>query len=124
MVSVKPLSNAELEIMCLLWRENTPLTAHEILQKMPEKSWKVETLLTFLSRLQRKGAVSSVKVPTAGRRAHSLFSTAVTKDEYRQMQNHILIEKYHDGKVEDLLASLIQDGTLTKDILEAVAKKL
>lgn len=47
MVMVKPLSNAELEIMYLLWQEGTPLTAHQILERMPEKSWKVETLLTF-----------------------------------------------------------------------------
>lgn len=30
MVMVKPLSNAELEIMYLLWQEGTPLTAHQI----------------------------------------------------------------------------------------------
>lgn len=37
MVMVKPLSNAELEIMYLLWQEGTPLTAHQILERMPGK---------------------------------------------------------------------------------------
>ncbi len=123
MVMVKPLSNAELEIMHLLWKEGVPLTAHQILERMPEKSWKVETLLTFLSRLQRKGAVGATKVPTAGRRAHSLFSAAISQSEYCQMQNHILIEKYHGGSVESMIQSLLDDGTVTPAVLESIAKK-
>lgn len=118
MVNVKPLSNAEYEIMCLLWKEGRSLTAHEILEKMSEKSWKVETLLTFLSRLQGKGAISAEKVPTAGRRAHSLFSCTLTKDEYKQLQNRALVDKFYDGDAEGLLESLLADGSLTKDILK------
>lgn len=124
MVMVKPLSNAELEIMYLLWQEGTPLTAHQILERMPEKSWKVETLLTFLSRLQRKGAVGATKVPTACRRAHSLFSPIISQTEYCQMQNHILIDKYHGGSVEAMLLSLVEDNTLTPEILDSVRSKM
>ena len=124
MVMVKPLSNAELEIMYLLWQEGTPLTAHQILERMPEKSWKVETLLTFLSRLQRKGAVGATKVPTAGRRAHSLFSPIISQTEDCQMQNHILIDKYHGGSVEAMLLSLVEDNTLTPEILDSVRSKM
>lgn len=120
--SIKQLSNAELEIMQLLWQEKVPLTAQQILSKMPEKYWKVETLLTFLSRLQKKGAVSANKIPTAGRRAHSEFFTIVSAEEYRKAQSLAFIEKYHNGDPKAMITALLKDELLTKaDLQSALA---
>ncbi len=121
-MSIKPLSNAELEIMKLLWKENQSLTAYQILERMPEKSWKPETLLTFLSRLQRKGAVGATKVPTAGRRAHSLFFASISRQDYCRIQNQLLIDKFYDGDALRLIESLLKDGNVDASSLKSLLK--
>lgn len=40
------------------------------------------------------------------------------------MQNHILIDKYHGGSVEAMLLSLVEDNTLTPEILDSVRSKM
>ncbi|MDR2513721.1 MAG: BlaI/MecI/CopY family transcriptional regulator [Christensenellaceae bacterium] len=117
----KSLSSAELEIMQVFWREGKGMTAQEILSKMPEKNWRIETLLTFLSRLSHKGTVSSVKVPVARRRPHSLFSAGISRLDYAKWQDQIHIDKYHDGDAEDLVKMLLDEGLITKECLLKIA---
>jgi len=54
---IKPLTPTELEIMEILWRENRPLSALEILELSENRSWKQNSLYPTLQHLQEKNAV-------------------------------------------------------------------
>ena len=52
---MKKLSDAELEIMRVLWSHNTPLTSNEILNEIgTSRSWKLASLRTVLARMAEK----------------------------------------------------------------------
>ena len=50
------ISESEWEILSILWRR-APLTAAQVLAALSNKAWKLNTVRTFLARLEKKGAV-------------------------------------------------------------------
>jgi BlaI family transcriptional regulator, penicillinase repressor len=57
MKELSRISDAEWEIMNLVWNK-TPITANEIVSKLSkEKNWSPKTIGTFLTRLVKKGAL-------------------------------------------------------------------
>jgi hypothetical protein len=56
----KPITDAELEIMRLLWREKRAMTAADICAALePVKDWNKSTIRTLVLRLREKGAVNT-----------------------------------------------------------------
>jgi BlaI family penicillinase repressor len=52
------ISDAELEVIEVLWASNAPLTATEIAERISsEREWSLATVKTLLSRLSAKGAI-------------------------------------------------------------------
>ena len=63
------ITQAEWEVMRILWDAGEPLPAAEVTAKLESKSdWKPKTVRTFLNRLVLKQAVSAIKLgPERGR---------------------------------------------------------
>src|ERR1700761_2995918 len=58
MKTIPRISDAEWEILSVLWKKS-PLTAAEVFAAIANKAWKLNTVRTFLARLEKKGAVRS-----------------------------------------------------------------
>ncbi|WP_285241209.1 BlaI/MecI/CopY family transcriptional regulator [Arthrobacter sp. G.S.26] len=54
---VRARGELETEVMRLLWAESQPVSANELAQKFPAPQPAYTTLMTALSRLERKGRV-------------------------------------------------------------------
>jgi len=62
MVKMHKISEAEKQIMDIIWSCARPVTTAEILTILPEdKAWKQNTVITFLARLMEKGHGKSDK---------------------------------------------------------------
>lgn len=60
MNSLPKISEAELEVMKVLWDTASPLTANEVIQALEKTNdWSPKTVRTLLNRLVRKKAISS-----------------------------------------------------------------
>jgi len=76
MKEIPRISEAEWEILSVLWKK-APLTAAEVFAAVKDKAWKLNTVRTFLARLEKKGAVRTqdrkeearVYLPVASREA-------------------------------------------------------
>lgn len=56
------ISEAELEIMKVLWLKS-PQTANEIIEELEDPmDWKPKTIRTLINRLVQKEAVSTIKI--------------------------------------------------------------
>lgn len=109
----KPLPEAELMVMQLIWEHEPPVTAAEI-QAGAAREWKATSVLTFLSRLCRKGFLSCHK---EGRQ--NFYTPLVTRETYLQWESVGFLQRLCDGSVKNLVASLSQAGALTpQDITE------
>ena len=108
------LSDAEIDIMKVLWQTGEALSAREIVKLLSEnRAWKTQTAHVLLTRLEQKGFI------TADRSGYShKFSYAVSEDEYLVSESVQLCDKV--GKsVPSMVATLINTHGLSEnDIME------
>ncbi|MDO5602317.1 MAG: BlaI/MecI/CopY family transcriptional regulator [Oscillospiraceae bacterium] len=114
------LSETEQLIMEKVWEKGTPVTAAELLQEMSaEKSWKMTTMLTFLSRLCDKSFLKAEK-----RGKTNWYTAAVSKKSYRMGAAKELLNGLYGGSVKGLVASLTENEGLTGEDIESLRRWL
>ncbi len=113
----KEISDAELEVMEVLWKAKDRLTIQAVCDGIEDGKWKYNTVGTMLLRLAEKGAVSSEKV---GRVIY--YSPIVKREDYKKAQTSKLISKFYDGSVRELAVSLLGSGKMTQEDIDEIKK--
>lgn len=107
------ISEAELEVMKVLWNAEESLCAAEIARALETHGWKRTTVSTFLVRLSEKGAV------TAQKRGNQCFYVPnISKKEYRKAKMKTLIASLYQGSVKEFAASLFEEEVLSPEDLQ------
>lgn len=103
------ISDAELEVMRILWREKKALSFSDIRIELTDKmGWEKSTIATLLRRLQKKGGISVQE-----KEIH-YYVPNVTKEDYIMSKKSGLIDKLYDGSIKNFVAALCQNGELTE----------
>ena len=103
------ISDAELEVMHILWREGRPLPYAEIRTELESKTdWNKSTIQTLVVRLRDKGAIS------AENHHVTLYSANVSEQEYVQAVGQSFLDKVFGGNAKKLVASLCESGQLSE----------
>lgn len=107
------ISDAEMEIMKIVWKENKQITTATILEELPkENSWKTTTVMTLVTRLIDKGILSVTKI---GKLNH--YFPKVTEEEYKAIQTDVFLDDMHNGSVKSFMATLYNNKKISrKDI--------
>ena len=122
MVTDKRISDAELDLMEVLWASAEPLTSAEVAERLEERGWSLATIKTMLSRLIAKGAISHRE---DGRRF--LYSPAIEREAYVGSESRRFVDRLFGGRLSPLVARLAEEDALdAKDIaeIEALLKEL
>lgn len=90
------LGDLERAVMNVLWAAGAPLTAKAVGDALDQKALAVTTVLTVLSRLERKGLVSRQR----GDRAHTYAPTATREEHVAGLMREAL------GAADDRSAAL------------------
>ena len=116
------ISDAELQLLQLLWDES-PLGATELAERVPPgRSWSITTVKTLLSRLVAKGALTT---ESEGRRFR--YRPAIARETVAGGQAGGLVDKLFGGRVSPLVAQLAEQREIDpKDLdeLEALIRSL
>ena len=119
----KRITDAELDVMEVLWGADEPLTAADIAERIdPERDWTLATVKTMLSRLAAKSAIS---YRVEGRRF--LYSPAIQRESYVGSESRRFVDKLFGGRLSPLVARLAEEDSLDdEDIaaIEAILKEL
>jgi len=76
------LTDKQLEIMKLLWKQKIPMSAVEIVEASSNRTWNENSIYVFMKTLIKKGAVISAHhKPTNTKNAKS-YKAAITANEY------------------------------------------
>lgn len=112
---MKKLSEAEFEIMQVLWRHNAPMTSNQLLEEMGDnRNWKLASLMTVLARMAEKGAVYCDRSTRT-----NYYTALVSEDEYKITEGTSFLEKLFNRSAKDFVASLYQGKKMSsKDIQE------
>ncbi len=113
---MQKISDAELEIMKIVWanEENTTLFPY-LMNKLEDKgkSWQKNTLITLLRRLINKGFLKANKI---GRRNE--YTPLVSEIDYQTAQTQNFLEKIYEGSVTGLVSNLISGDLLDNNEYE------
>ena len=109
------ISDAEYEIMEIIWNEGGEVTTADIIEKLGEDNfWKHTTILTLAKRLVDKNVLKVRKEKRV-----NYYSPKISKDEYKSYQANGFIEDMYDGSIKSLVASLYNNKRIDeKDLTE------
>ena len=107
------ISDAELEVMKVLWEARRELPVTVIREKLQErKGWEPTTIKTLVSRLAGKGVISQEKCRVF------YYRPLVTEQEYNEWVTNNLVDKVYQGNVKNLIAALVNSDGLTPEDLK------
>ena len=107
------ISEAELEVMKVIWSEKRPVTSLDLGEAFENKGWKKTTIGTFLTRLVEKGALTFEK---QGKLYY--YNPLVSQKEYRKSQTKNLISSLYNGSVKDFAVSLFEEQSISDEELK------
>ena len=107
------ISDAELEILEVLWTAGTALNANEIRARLNEKKdWERTTVLTLIRRLLDKGVIMQEKQEVY------YYTPLVERSAYVKEETKSFLNKFFKGNAKNLAAALIEDEDLSREDIE------
>lgn len=113
------ISESEMEIMNIVWKHQDGITSKDIMEFLPEKKWKVTTVLTLMSRLVEKGFLKAEK---KGR--SKVYTSIISQNEYKKACAKNFLNKFYEGSAKNFFASLFEDNEISKKDLEELKSLL
>lgn len=113
------LSDAEWKIMNLLW-EKEPRTMMQITNALKtETGWTKHTVMSFLKRMEEKGALHHEE----GEKA-KLYYPDLKREEAALQETEDFLDRVFQGKMGMMLNTMVQQRALSKEDVEELHKIL
>lgn len=104
MRQIQKMSDAEAEVMQVVWHCGGSITSSALHQELSQtREWKQNTVITFLTRLTDKGIIAANK---QGRGKPSLYVAQLTEEEYKHCETMTFLDAVHGGSVKSLMTAL------------------
>jgi BlaI family penicillinase repressor len=107
MQPIPRISESEWEVLAVLWKE-APLTAVQVFEKLPARSWKLSTVRTFLARLEKKGVIEC-----AAGEAAKTYSPRLNREECVRDAGESFLDRVFDGAAASLLIHFAKSKRLS-----------
>ena len=119
MTRTPPVTDAEWEVMNVLWDES-PRTANDVIEILSERmKWHATTVKTLLSRLVKKGVV---KYRSEGNRY--LYSAAIPRQRYVREESASFIDRVFGGETTPALMHFVRNTRLTQEEIDELRRIL
>ncbi|HYE20254.1 MAG TPA: BlaI/MecI/CopY family transcriptional regulator [Tepidisphaeraceae bacterium] len=119
MPSLPQISDAEWDVMKVLWDRGSAAAQDVVDALAVERNWAPGTVKTLLGRLVKKGAA---KVEADGRRF--LYRPACSRDAVVRAEAKSFLRRVFDGAVTPALVHLVRAGNLTRKDIDDLKKVL
>lgn len=109
------ISDAELEVMAVLWAD-PPLLASDVANRVPaDRGWSLQTVKTMLARLVDKGVIAA-----EGQGRRYLYRPLIDREQVAQTQAGRLVDRLFGGRVSPLVAQLAERRDLSAEDIAAL----
>lgn len=114
------ISDAEWEVMKVIWDADRPMTSKEIVESISQRlGWHEKTIRTLITRLHRKGALNHEK---EGR--SYLYRATVRQDDCSREAAQNLLDRVFGGSLRPMLAQFVEEKRLSKREIEELKRLL
>lgn len=111
-VKVDKISEAEAEIMRVIWEYKVPVTYSHIRTVLTQqKGWESPTVNTLVNRLVKKGVL------TQDKKEVYYYTAVISEKEYTQAKTKSFIQKVYGGNVKGLMSALLTYEDITQEDL-------
>jgi len=116
---IPKISEAEWEVMKIVWADS-PRTSNQIIEALEStKDWKPKTIKTLISRLVSKNALGFKE---EGRKY--LYHPLVNENECIRAENQTFLSKVYNGAIKNMLVSFLKESDLSKEDIEDLKRIL
>ncbi|MFK9090312.1 BlaI/MecI/CopY family transcriptional regulator [Bacillus salipaludis] len=122
MKEIPQISEAEYEVMKVIW-DDEPISTPEVVEKLSNKSdWKPNTIHTMLARLVKKKALHARKDGRV-----FIYTSLVEKNEYVGQKSKSFLQQFFGGTLNSMIANFIENDQLSNEdiseLKEILSKK-
>ena len=115
MSKLPQISEAEFEVMKVIWKY-APISTNEVTEKLTQTTdWSPKTIQTMLKRLVTKKALTSEK-----QSRDFVYTPLVPETEYIRQESNSFLNKYYNGNIVSMLTSYLEDDKLSKTELDTL----
>lgn len=113
MSALPQISEAEFEVMKIVWR-SAPINTSEITERLLKTTtWSAKTIQTLIKRLVTKGALTYEK---QGR--IFVYTPLVKENEYINQQSNSFLDRFYDGDISAMLSTYLENNQLSETELQ------
>jgi len=112
------VTDAELDIMKVLWKNGSSTSSAIFTALTDDNRMKMGTLKTLLSRLVKKGSVRCKEINLR----HYMYYPVLTEDDYIEINRRRLVDKVFDGSTQDLLLNIVRAEKIPREDLESLIR--
>ena len=115
MSKLPQISEAEFEVMRVIWKY-APISTNEVTEKLTQTTdWSPKTIQTMLKRLVTKKALTYEKQSRV-----FVYTPLVPETEYIRQESNSFLNKYYNGNIVSMLTSYLEDDKLSKTELDTL----
>ena len=119
MSNLPQISEAEFEVMKIVWKY-APISTNEITEKLLRTtSWSPKTIRTLIKRLVNKGALTYEKQSRV-----FVYTPVVDENEYIGQESSTFLKRYYDGDITAMLSAYIENDKLSETEIDTLRSLL
>lgn len=119
MKSLPQISEAEFEVMKIVWKY-APISTNEITERLVKTTtWNPKTIQTLIKRLVTKGALSYEKQSRV-----FVYTPLVDENEYIGQESRSFLNRFYNGNITSMLSAFIENEKLTENEISTLRSLL
>lgn len=113
MKALPQISEAEFEVMKIVWKY-APISTNEITDRLVKTTtWSPKTIQTLIKRLVTKGALSYEKQSRV-----FVYTPLVGEAEYITQQSNTFLDRFYNGNITAMLSSYLDNDRLSESEID------
>ena len=119
MKNLPQISEAEFEVMKIVWKY-APISTRDITEKLLQTTnWSPKTIQTLIKRLVTKGALTYEK-----KSRMFIYTPAVKENEYIGQESNSFLKRYYNGDITAMVSAYIENDRLSESELDTLRSLL
>lgn len=119
MSKLPQISEAEFEVMKIVWKY-APINTNEITGKLLQTTnWSPKTIQTLIKRLVNKGALAHEKQGRV-----FVYTPVVKENEYLDQKSNSFLKRYYNGHITSMLSAYIENDRLSEEEIDTLRSLL
>lgn len=119
MKELPQISEAEFEVMKIVWKY-APINTNEITERLLKTTnWSPKTIQTLIKRLVTKGALTYEKQSRV-----FVYTPVIKENEYINQESNSFLKRFYHGDLTAMVSAFIENDNLTKTDIDTLRSLL